>query len=194
MKKGIKIFLHLSLYHSLILLSACGSLKSVNDFFGIQMNSKEEKDFQIYSYSEVEGIKYQSNERMDPDINAWAEIGVEDIIFKIVNTSGRSIDLNYFSDQFIIITDVNHYIIDKGPRINYFYGSNITPGSSAEISFKIPSEFSQDFAKREGALLEKDIMGDLSKNWSQNTILKENIKFIVIKLSDVEIVLKRVPG
>ena len=175
------IFRYIILIITMIILLSCGSMKSINDFFGIQMNPLEEKDFQIYSYSEVEGVRYQSNAKMDPDINAWAEIGVEEITFKIVNTSGRSIDLNYFNDQFIIITETNKYSINKGPAMDYFYGNKISPGSSAEISLKIPSEFSQDFDKRDGALLRKDIMGDLSKNWSQNMILKENIRYIIVR-------------
>ena len=93
----------------------------------------------------------------------------------------------------MIITDENQYKLNKGPRADYFFGDKISPGSSAEISLKIPSEFSQDFIKREGAILNKDIMGDFSKNWSQSAVFKENIKYIIIRLSAIEIVLKKVP-
>ncbi|MCB9209724.1 MAG: hypothetical protein H6610_05415 [Ignavibacteriales bacterium] len=175
------------------LLFGCGSSSNLNDFFGIQMNPTEENNFKIVSYNDTEGIKYQSSVNMNPNINAWAEIGVEKIYFKITNNSNLTIPLNYDSDNFVIITNEKEYYINKGNRYEYFYGNKIDPNSYDEIALKIPSDFSQDFVKREGAMLQKDIMGDVSKNWSPNTILKENVKYILLKFENIVIVLKKVP-
>ena len=175
------------------MLNSCGTLDPVNDYFGIKMNPDEEENFRIVSYNEEQGIKYQSSLSMDSDINAWAELGVEAITFKVVNNSEQDLPLDYHNDKFIIITNENEFEMYKGPRIDYFYGTKISPGSNAEITLKMPSEFAQDFEKRKGALLQKDIMGDISKNWSQNKIIKDNIVYIIIKLSDSVIVLKQVP-
>jgi hypothetical protein len=176
----------------IVLLYGCASFEPVNDFFGIQMNPLEEASFRIISYDDNEGVKYTSSPNMDFNISAWAEIGVEDITFKISNKSGRDIPLSYFNDDFIVITDEKEYHLDKGNRRDYFFGDKISPGSEVEITLKLPSDFEQDFAKRGDAKLDKDIMGDFSKNWSLRSIVKENIKYIVIKLSDVAILLKYV--
>jgi len=177
----------------LFLTFACGVSNPVNDFFGIQMNPQEEESFKIVSYNEFEGAQYTSSPSMNNEINAWAEIGVEEITFKIVNNSTRLISFDYFSDNYVLITNQDNFNMDKGNQIDYFTNSQIEPNSSAEISLKIPSDFAQDFIKRGGAILKKDIMGDFSKNWSQNSILKENLKYIVIKLGDVVLLLKKVP-
>ena len=176
-----------------IVLYSCGTTSPVNDFFGIQMKPEEENNFNIVSYDELEGIKYQSSPSMDSDVLAWAEIDPESIVIKIVNNSPREIPLNYFADSFILITDQKEYLLNKGKQQNYFNSYKILPGTNDEQSFKLPSDFAQDFVKREGAILNKDIMGDFSKNWSQHSILKDNLKYILIKLTDVILVLKRVP-
>lgn len=176
-----------------ILFFGCTSFEPVNDFFGIQMNPLEEASFKIISYDNNEGVKYTSSPNMDFNINAWAEIGVQDITFKILNKSSRDIPLSYFNDNFIVITDEKEYHLDKGNRRDYFFGDKISPDSEVEITLKLPSDFEQDFVKRGDAKLNKDIMGDFSKNWSLQSIVKENIKYIIIKLSDVVILLKNVP-
>jgi hypothetical protein len=172
---------------------SCSSFEPVNDFFGIQMNPLDEQSFTIIGYDNNKGIQYQSSAKMDAAINAWAEIGVEDITLKIVNNSPREIPLNYDIDSYVIITNEKDYIVNKGNRYNYFYGNKIEPNSSDEVKLKIPSDFAQDFVKREGALLKKDILGDVSKNWSQQSVLRENVKYILIKLSDITLLLKKVP-
>ncbi len=187
MKKTV-IFILISMF-----LLSCSSTNPINDFFGIQMNPEEENNFKIVSYNEIEGIKYQSSLSMDSDVLAWAEINPESIIIKIVNNSPREIPLNYFADSFVLITDQNEYKLNKGKQQDYFSSNKILPGMDDEQLFKLPSDFAQDFVKREGAILNKDIMGDFSKNWSQYSILKDNLKYILIKLTDVILVLKRVP-
>ena len=187
MKKTL-IFILISIF-----LDSCGTTTPVNDFFGIQMKPEEENNFKIVSYDEIDGIKYQSSPTMDNDVLAWAEINPESIVIKIVNNSPRAIPLNYFSDNFILITDQKEYILNKGKQQNYFSDYKLLPGTDDEQSFKLPSDFAQDFVKRGGAILNKDIMGDFSKNWSQHSILKDNLKYILIKLTDVILVLKRVP-
>ena len=77
----------LTIYFTFSLLSislfiSCVPLNPVNDFFGIHMNIGEEEDFQIISYNEVDGIKYQNSINMDPKINAWAEISNDEATIK----------------------------------------------------------------------------------------------------------------
>ncbi|MDX1701048.1 MAG: hypothetical protein R3250_10540 [Melioribacteraceae bacterium] len=192
------MFIGLYIRHSVIacfsfLLISCGSSVPINDFFGIMMNPEEEGNFRIFSYNEVEGIKYQSSQTMDPDINAWAEIIVDKIQIKLVNNSKRPIKLDFFSDKYVIITDERKYNIHKGNRSDYFFGNKLSPGSSAEITFEFPADFSEDFIKRNRAVMSKDIMADYSKNWSDPAIFKDNIKYIVIRLSDAILLLKKVP-
>ena len=178
---------------SLNLLSACGSLNPINDYFGIQMNPSEEDSFRIISYSPYEGIKYLSSPSMDANIIAWAEIGVEDITLNIINNSKREINLDFFSDQYFIITDQKEYKLSKSSVANYFPESVIFPDNSIEVILEIPADYSQDFEKRKGAILNKDIMGDFSKNWSLSDIIKGNIKFILLRIDDITLVLKEVP-
>ncbi len=83
------------------------------------------------------------------DILAWAEINPENIIIKIVNNSPREIPLNYFSDSFVLITDQQEYLLDKGKQQNYFSTYKLMPGTNDEHVFKLPSDFGQDFIKRE---------------------------------------------
>lgn len=157
------------------------------------MNPLEENNFNIISYNEIEGVKYQSSPNMNNEINAWAEISTEQIRIKIVNNSKDPIPLNYFQDNFVLFTDEKEYSLNRSEKKAYYNLTKIDPYSNIEISFKLPSDIAQDFMKREGAMLNKDIMGDLSKNWSHNLVIKENTKFILIKLNEVVLLLKRVP-
>jgi hypothetical protein len=165
----------------------------IDDFFGIQMNPSEEDSFQILNYSSEEGINYRSTPSMNPDINAWAEIELQDIVVKINNSSGRNIKLNSFSDQFILITDQQEYKLSKSNIDDYFPEEIIPSNGSLELKLEVPADYGQDFEKRKGALLNKDIMGDISKNWSLKDTIKGNIKFILIRIDDIVLVLKNIP-
>ncbi len=176
----------------------CSSTNPINDFFGIQMNLPEENHFKIISYNEFDGVKYQSTAKMEPAVNAWAEVSVDDIRIKVVNTSPRKIPLNYNLDQFVIITDEKEYILEKGSRIEYFSKASIEPNSEVEFILKLPNDYISDatnrFEFKSGSKLTYDMLRDFSKFGNAVDVNKENIKYIVIKLSDRTLVLKKVPS
>lgn len=181
---------------SLVLVS-CASTNPINDFFGIQMNPEEEQNFQIVKYNETDGVTYQSSRDMDPSISAWAEIGVEDVRIKIVNTSKQSIPMNYNVDQFIIITNEKQYVLEKGKRDKYFSHTSIEPNSDVELFLKLPNDyvtnFNQQFEVSNGTELTKRVIQDYSKLGNQENVNKENIRYILIKLGRRVLLLKRVP-
>lgn len=178
--------------------TSCGSTNLINDFFGIQMNPLQEKYFKIISYNEFDGVKYQSTAKMEPSVNAWAELSVDEVRIKIVNTTPRSIPLNYNLDQYIIITDEKEYVLEKGDRFSYFAKKEIEPNSNIELRLKLPNDYVLDAQERirynDATDLTKHMLQEYSKMGKNLNVQKDNIKYIIIKLSDRTIVLKKVPG
>jgi hypothetical protein len=175
------------------LIISCGPLNPVNDFFGIQMNPDEETNFQIVSYSDVDGISYKNSMTMNPQINAWAEISAKEIVLKIVNNSENEIPLNYTADQFILITGDGEYYLGKGGRADYFSKGAIAPKSSQMFDLDLPLEYDNISRSGSGSVNARSVIRNYSKEEGNISLQKDDIKYFIVKFGKVSIVLKRVP-
>ncbi|MCB0744288.1 MAG: hypothetical protein KDC67_10320 [Ignavibacteriae bacterium] len=180
-----------------LFLTACGPLNPVNDFFGIRMNIDEEANFKIVSYNDVDGVKYQNSINMDPKINAWAEISANEVTIKVVNNSDADLPINYTTDQFIIITNEQEYILGKGERENYVSQISISPNSSKTFVLELPVDYtkiSQSPSQSSETSLTREVMRDYSKSGTKLNVNTDNIKYIVVKIGSASILLKKVPN
>lgn len=177
-----------------LLFEACGPLNPVNDFFGIQMNPDEETNFQIVSYSDVDGISYKNSVSMNPKINAWAEISTKEIVLKIINNSDEEIPLNYTADQFILITKDSEYYLGKGDRHNYFAIGRIAPKTSQMFNLDLPLEYGNISRSGSGNVNARSVIRNYAKEEGNLGVNKEAIKYIIAKFGKISIVLKRIPA
>ncbi|MBU0561115.1 MAG: hypothetical protein KJ799_07970 [Bacteroidetes bacterium] len=178
-----------------LLLNGCASTP-MNDFFGIQMNPDEEKDFKIYSYSDFEGVKYSSNINMNPNVYAWAEFDLTAIRIKVLNNSGKNIPISYINDNFLLQTkDGEAYALTKEEIFNYTKITSLEPGASVEFKLEVPSRFWDSIGKRNVQMQGKEVFSQFDKNENSLSIIKENVKSIYIQFGgEVNIVLKAVPA
>lgn len=180
------------------LLLSCSAANPIDDFFGIKMYPLDENSFKIISYSPEKGVSYTSNRRMDNRISAWAEVDVNTIRIKVVNNTETEIPLNYNLDEYVLVTDEDSYYLGKGDRQKYFEKSKIKPNASFEITLELPA----DYWKTAGGFgsytdrtkLTKDILKGYSKTGTKLNVVKEKIKYILIKFGhNTTILLKSVP-
>ena len=180
-----------------LFLTACGPLNPVNDFFGIRMNIDEEANFKIVSYNDIDGVKYQNSINMDPKINAWAEISANEVTIKVVNNSSEDLPINYTTDQFVIITNEQEYILGKGERENYVSQISISPNSSKTFVLELPVDYTKiahSPTQSSETSLTREVMRDYSKSGSKLNVNTDNIKYIVVKIGSASILLKKVPN
>lgn len=192
--KKIKNYLSILIITCFVILS-CAPLNPINDFFGIRMNIGDEKNFKIVKYNDIDGITYQNAPNMDPKINAWAGISPNEITVKVVNNSETTIPLNYTSDQFILITNEKQYDLFKGEREEYVKKISIPPNSSQTFTLELPIDYSNvaRIPSNSPDDLNRRVIRDFSKTGNKLNVNKDNIKFIVVKLSGISILLKPVP-
>lgn len=179
------------------IINSCGPLNPVNDFFGIQMNPSDEANFIIVDYTDIDGITYKSSINMNPKINAWAEFSANEITLKVTNNSASDIPLNYTADQFILITKDDQYMLGKGERAEYFKKGMISPNASATFILELPLEHSS-LSKESGTYMDqtkttRDVMRNFSKTEGWLNVVKDKVKYFIVKFGDIAIVLKRVP-
>jgi len=139
MKYLIKALLSLTF---ILLFVQCSSSTAINDFFGIKMPPNESDYFQIVAYTESSGISYKSSPNMDPNIFAWAGLEGEILRIKLVNESNAPVNLNYDSDQFIIVTNDNtEFICIKENIMTYNNKSPINETKSVELLLELPQNY-----------------------------------------------------
>jgi hypothetical protein len=177
---------------------SCSSTNAIDDFFGIKMYPLDEASFKIVSYSPEKGVSYLSNRKMDNRISAWAEVDVNTVKVKVLNNSDNEIPLNYNIDEYVLVTDENSYYLEKGDRQKYFEEAKIKPNSSFEITLDLPADYWKNSGTSvnytDQAKLTKDILKDYSKTGTKLNVVKDNIKYILIKFGhNTTIILKAVP-
>ena len=174
-----KLFLNITVISILSLATGCSSSSAINDFFGIEMPPSEVNYFKIIGYTEASGISYQSTKNMNPNVYAWAGLEGTNIRIKITNNTDDPININYDSDQYLLIeTDGKEYVIPKGDIIKYEGLNPIEPHSSIELLFELP----KDYWARVGARQNPDYMKDFMKEQNTLSFEKEKIKELQIKL------------
>ncbi len=174
-----RLFFTFGIILSFSFLIGCSSSSAINDFFGIEMPPSEVDYFKIVGYTETSGISYQSTRNMNPDLYAWAGLEGTNIRIKITNNSDEPIEVNYETDQFLLVEkDGNEFILNKGSRIEYTDFDPIRPNSSIELVLELP----KDYWKTVGAMQNPDYMKDFTKEQSTVMFDKEKIKSIQIKL------------
>lgn len=183
---------------SIFMFLYCAPLNPVNDFFGIQMNPDEEANFVIVNYTDVDGVTYKNSMNMNPQINAWAEVSTNEVIIKITNESEEDLPLNYTGDQFIVITDDKGYYLGKGEREEYFKIGRIPSKESVSFVLELPVEHHNISRTHtgfvEGPQKTKNVMRNFTKAEGRIAVPKDDIEFILCRLGDTSIVLKRVPN
>lgn len=139
MKDLIKALLFLVI---LFVFVQCSSSTAINDFFGIKMPPNESDYFQIVAYTESSGISYKSSPNMDPDIFAWGGLEGQTLRIKLGNKSNSPLNLNYGSDQFIIVTNDNtEYVCEKGNINTYNNLSPIREQNMVELLLELPQSY-----------------------------------------------------
>ncbi len=136
-----KIILLFSLF-IFFLLTSCSSLNPVNDFFGIEMPEEEYQNFKIRAYTEETGISYYSNNNMNPNFYAWAEVESKNLRIMINNATDETINMNRNEDQYIIrLTDGSEVLLPLDPIKLHRYPVYVNPGESVEIFLQLPQAF-----------------------------------------------------
>jgi len=192
-KRNLKKLLITTLF---LFMLTCSYQAPVNDFFGIMMAPEETKYFKIQSYSEKDGISYLSNAKMNPKINAWAEMNINSILIKVVNNSDKSIAYSYGSDEFTFVTTKNKkHVLIKGDALKYPSKNQITPDETTEFYLQLPSDFWSTIGMRDPQSHNTDYMEKFWTGENRLLFLKENIKILTAKLGgETTLVLKPVPG
>ncbi len=192
MKVLLKSLILLILLFSIV---SCSATTAINDFFGIKMPPNESDYFKIVAYSESSGISYQSTPNMDPNIFAWAGLEGDVLRVKLVNKSDTPINLNFDSDQYIIVTNDNEeYICIKGDIITYSNLSPINKQNSVELLLELPQNYWDTVGMKKTQSSRENYTHDVWKG--QNTLVLEmkDVKYIKINLGfTTNIVLKPVP-
>ncbi len=197
-KSNTNIYSIMFLIFLLFLFNACAATNAIDDFFGIKMHPLDEPSFKIVSYTPEKGVSYLSNRKMDNRISAWAEVSVNTIKIKIINNSKNEIPLNYNIDEYVLVTNEDSYYLEKGDRQKYFEKSQIEPNSSFEITLELPADYwktmSSSVNYTNQTKLTKDILKGYAKTGTKLNVVKENIKYILIKFGHTAtIVLKPIP-
>jgi len=173
----------------------CTSSTAINDFFGIKMPPNESDYFNIVAYTESSGISYQSSPNMEPDIFAWAGLEGEILRVKLVNQSNASVNLNYDSDQFIIVSkDETEYICTKGNIMTYNNMSPISAQNSVELLLKLPQNYLDKVGMTEIQTSNDNVAYDIWKGQNSLGLGISDVKQIKIILGfSTNIILKPVP-
>ena len=192
MKKNLKIILNILLLQ-IIILTSCNP-KTMDDFFGIQMDPQYIDYFEIISYSELEGAKYKSNALMNPLVYAYAEMGPNTVHIKIVNTDSSPLKINFNIDEFYLHLEKEKFVLSKGDRENYPDKRKIKTNESIEFILELPSNFLSTTGMKNPQSHSQDYTFDIWKGQNTLNIIKEKIKFIEVKLgTNVTIILKPIP-
>lgn len=179
----------------LVLIFSCNPPQAVNDFFGIQMPDSDAEYFKIYSYNELDGIQYQSNYNMNPNVLAWAELQGPEILIKIVNNSDQELRYNYNTDIFSFVSDIDkEFVLIKPVRTEYPDDYKIKPAGSEQFKLQIPSDFWNVIGSRTYINENPDLADKFWKGESGVSLSKDKIKSIKIILNgELNIILKPVP-
>ncbi|MBZ0178902.1 MAG: hypothetical protein K8F36_06390 [Melioribacteraceae bacterium] len=130
------------LFVSAIIISACSTLNPVNDLFGIEMPEEEYPNFKIGAYTEETGISYYSNNKMNTDLFAWAEVESKNLRIMIYNSTNNELKLNRNEDQYLLrLTDRSEIFLTLDPIKFHRYPSSIKPGTSAEVFLLLPQKY-----------------------------------------------------
>jgi hypothetical protein len=179
----------------LVIQIGCASSQSLNDFFGIEMPEEEAGKFKIVSYQKDRGANYYSNERMNTQLYAWAEVEPQIIKIKVVNMTESNVSINYNMDQFIIVTeDDEEFILLKGDRLKYSSNESILPGKSSEYSLELPMKFWQNAGITSATEADPNSYQKFWKGENSLQLVKEKIKMIKVKLGgDKTLIMKPIP-
>ena len=192
MKKNLKIILNILLLQ-IIILTSCNP-KTMDDFFGIQMDPQYIDNFEIVSYSELEGAKYKSNALMNPLVYAYAEMGPNTVHIKIVNSDSSPLKINFNFDEFYLHLDEEKFVLSKGDRENYPDKREIKTNESIEFILELPSNFLSTTGMKNPQSHSADYTFEIWKGQNTLNIIKEKIKFIEVKLgTNVTVILKPIP-
>lgn len=130
------------LFTSILLITSCSSLNPVNDFFGIEMPEEEYHNFKIRAYTEETGITYYSNNKMNPNLYAWAEVESKNLRIVIYNATDETINLNRNEDQYTLrLADERDVLLPLDMIKLHRYPVYINPGTSVEIFLQLPQTF-----------------------------------------------------
>ncbi len=130
------------IFISVSIIAACSTLNPVNDLFGIEMPEEEYSNFKIGAYTEETGISYYSNDKMNTNLFAWAEVEPKNLRIMIYNSTDDALKLNRNEDQFFLkLTDGSEIFLTLDPIKFHRYPGNIKPGSSAEIFLLLPQKY-----------------------------------------------------
>lgn len=175
-----------------LLFTACSATATLDDFFGIQMFPEQRSKFKIKDFSPESGVSYYSTADMRTDIYAYAELDIENVYFKIVNKSEKSLQLNYITDQYYIFDKQGRkYMLEKGNSLDYPTGNDIEPNTSQEITVKVPKNFWGTVGMTDQEVTTKELIREVWSGQNELNLAKANIDYILIRLEEfTTIVLK----
>jgi len=192
MKKDMTIIINVLLVQ-IFILASCNP-KTMDDFFGIQMDPKYIDNFEIISYTIQEGAKYKSNALMNPLVYAYAEVGPNTVHIKIVNSDSSPLKVNFNIDEFYLYLEKDKFVLSKGDRDNYPDKVEINKNESVEFILELPSNFLSTTGMKNPQSHSADYTFEIWKGQNTLNIIKEKIKFIEVNLgTDITIILKPIP-
>jgi len=183
----------LSLVVLIIILASC-SPKVIDDFFGIQMQPDQVKNFKIVSYSPQDGAKYSSNMYMNPSVFAYAEFATNSIHIKVGNFNSTPIKINYNLDEFYLYTEDEKLALSRGDRERYSEKKEIKPNEFIEFDLELPTNFLDSIGMRSPQSHSANYTIEFWKGQNSVNMVKEKIKYIEVNLgTDISIILKPIP-
>ncbi len=175
------------------LFTFCAHTILINDFFGIEMNPKDQSFFEIKKYSVKNGVGYTSSPDMNPAVYCWAEIQGKTIQFKVVNQSDKPIRTSWIKDRsYIVLKNGKQFVLKNLDRDAYSEAGTIKPGETKNYVLNIPNKFWESFG------LYRSSKRPVEEFWigeDQISIAKKDIARIVFTLGGkTTIILKEVPN
>lgn len=184
----------LFLFSFIILATSCSSLNPVNDFFGIEMPEEEHQKFKIHAYTEETGISYYSNDKMNTDFYAWAEVESNNLRIVIYNATNETIKMSRNEDVFLLkLTDGKEIILALNPIKLHRYPIQINPGKSVEIFLQLPQTLWRDVEKIIPGNTDQENLRQFDEKAPSN-FDKDGVTFVKVELMNGRtIYLKRIP-
>lgn len=182
------------LFSFILLATSCSSLNPVNDFFGIEMPEEEHQNFKIRAYTEETGISYYSNNKMNPDFYAWAEVESNNLRIMIYNATNETIKMSRNEDFFHLkLTDGKEVVLAPNPIKLHRYPVQINPGKSVEIFLQLPQTLWKDVEKIIPGNTDQENLRQFDEKATSN-FNTDSVSFVKVELmAGRTIYLKRIP-
>ena len=191
MMKQIKRIINTLIPVLVLLLLFCAHQEPMRDFFGIKMDAGENKKFKIISYSEDKGASYHGSVKMEPELYAYAQFRIPQLLIKVVNETEQPVPTNYNVDRFFLYTKKGEQFVLRKEEISDYPNKLIQPKSSQEYVLDLPSNFWETVGMTDHQSNSANYRDKFWTGLNQLRFLKSDIDYIEVRLgNDTVLILK----